>query len=264
VLALGCSLLRPLEELETREGVLRAEPCPEDMQEVSLAEGTTFCIDKRETTRDEYEQFLSAPASELSRLSLLQQDPLLCPARGSFEPGGGVDCESAYEPGVDAELPVACVDLCDAMAYCSFRGKRLCGGRGGDTAGEDSANGQTDEWFLACTGATDRKYPYLKYKPGICNVDSAALRSAAELPGCETPDHIEQLSGNVAEWVLVCKESPRRGGTLCLVRGGEYRTADSALAACEHQRELGERVDPPRSLLPTERGAGVGIRCCSD
>lgn len=261
-LALACSLLRPLEELETSEGALRAEPCPDEMQEARFADGATFCIDKRETSREEYDQFLSAPAPETS---LLQQDTLLCPERESFQPGGGADCASAYEPGVDGELPVACVDLCDAMAYCSFRGKRLCAGRGGDPVNEDSRNSDLDdEWFVACAGDRGWPYPYAQtFEPGLCNIDSAGLQPVNASRRCETPEHVEQLSGNVSEWVLVCKEFPQRSATLCLARGGDYLTTDRSRAGCHHTPR-DEDSDDRLGHLPTERSPGIGIRCCSD
>ncbi len=258
----ACSLLRPLDDLESSRSSLRAEPCPDEMQEVRFEDGAAFCIDKREATRAEYEEFFMAPSSEVA---LALQDATLCPDPGRFEPGAGADCTSAYEPGVAPELPVVCVDLCDAMAYCGFRGKRLCGGRGGDTVKRDSVNDlNVDEWFTACTGGTDREYPYEKYQLGICNVASSGVQAADDFPGCVTPDNIEQLSGNVSEWVLFCQETRRGVGTMCLVRGGEYGTLESQLAACAFIEELGGTVEPRRSHPPTERAAGVGIRCCRD
>jgi len=262
-LALGCSLLRPLEDLETSEGALRAQPCPDEMQEVRFEDGASFCIDKLETTRAQYDEFLSAPVPEAS---LVQQDSLLCPARESFEPGGGADCTSAYAFGVDAELPVACVDLCDAMAYCSFRGKRLCGGRGGETVDQDSVNSPTeDEWFVACAGESGRQYPYApSFEPRLCNIDSAGLEPVSGSPGCETPEHVEQLSGNVSEWVLICKDFPRRKETRCLVRGGDYLTTDGSRAGCHQTPRDADSDQVPLGRPPSERSPGIGIRCCSD
>jgi formylglycine-generating enzyme required for sulfatase activity len=259
-LVAACSLLRPLDDLESSQSSLRTEPCPDEMQQVRFEDGATFCIDKRETTRLEYEEFLMAPVSELA---LPQKNAELCPAPDSFEPGGGADCMSAYEPGVTPDLPVVCVDLCDAMAYCGFRGKRLCGGRGGETVDSESVNSPSDEWFVACTGGTAREYPYENFRLGICNVESPGVQSADERPGCETPDHIEQLSGNVAEWVLVCQKPRPAAETQCLVRGGEYGTMAAQLAGCRHLPDIGE-VEPRRSRRVSGRGPGVGIRCCKD
>jgi sulfatase modifying factor 1 len=261
-LAVACSL-RPLDDLETSRGSLAVSSCPDEMQQVAFDDGATFCIDRRETTRAEYDEFLAAPAPEMPPTA---RDPALCPADADVEPGGGADCRAAYEPGVDPDRPVACVDLCAAMAYCGFRGKRLCGGRGGERVDEQSVNIPTeDEWFLACTGGTGRLYPYAAtFEPRRCNINSAALEPVDSARGCETPDHIQQLSGNVAEWVLICKEFPRLDQTRCLVRGGDYRTVDPTRAEC-HQTPRGvEDRDGPAGELPTERSAGIGIRCCKD
>jgi len=261
-LLLACSL-RALDDLESSAGALREEPCPEDMQQASFEDGATFCIDRRETTRAQYDEFLSAPPAETS---LLLQDTLLCPERPSFVPGGGVDCEAAYEPGVDGELPVACVDLCDAMAYCSFRGKRLCGGRGGYVVDEESVNSAADdEWFVACAGESNRPYPYgVTFAPGLCNINSPGLAAVNGVRGCETPDHVEQMSGNVSEWVLICREFPRRQETRCLARGGDYLTTDRSTVGCyQMPRDVESDPEPP-GHLPTLRSPGIGIRCCRD
>jgi hypothetical protein len=96
----------------------------------------------------------------------------------------------------------------------------------------------------------------------VCNVNGARVEAAADFRDCQTPDHIAMLSGNVAEWVLICRTTPN-GIRHCLVRGGEYRTSDTALAACTFET-VEEAVTPRRALEPAERGPGVGIRCCAD
>jgi hypothetical protein len=160
---------------------------------------------------------------------------------------------------------VACVDLCDAMAYCSFRGKRLCGGRGGNTVGHGSVNSHLDdEWFVACAGDEGWLYPYAPtFTPGLCNINSDGPGPVDGARGCETPDHIEQLSGNVSEWVLMCREFPRRQETRCLARGGDYLTTERASAGC-HQMPRDIDSELPLGHVPTERSPGVGIRCCRD
>jgi formylglycine-generating enzyme required for sulfatase activity len=250
-----CSTGRCLE----REG--RCEACPTDMQLVRFGDGRAFCVDRQETTRVEYEAFLRAVETEGSELVL--QDPALCPEPQSFEPRSGAACDAAYLRGTDGDLPMTCVDLCDAMAYCAWRGKRLCGGRGGARLPAPSVNDPAnDEWFAACSGGTGRVYPYgAEYAP-VCNVTGDAVASAADFPDCETPNHIAMLSGNVAEWVLACRTTPS-GLTHCLVRGGQYATTDEALAGCGFP-ELDAAASPRRALLPAERAPGVGIRCCED
>lgn len=233
------------------------------MQRIAWEDGTAFCIDRRETTRAEYEEFLAAPAPAAPLAPL---DPALCPGEVDVLPGAGADCQSAYEFGTDPDLPVACVDLCAATTYCSFRGKRLCGGRGGERVDQDAVNRTPDdEWYMACTGGSGRSYPYgVTYQPRRCNIDSAGAQSVESAQDCETPDHIQQLSGNVAEWVLICKRFPRLDQTRCLVRGGDYRTVDPVRAQCTQQPRAVDERDEPGGELPTERTPWIGIRCCAD
>jgi hypothetical protein len=118
---------------------------------------------------------------------------------------------------------------------------------------------------MACTGGTGRQYPYaVTFELRRCNIDSAGLEGVDSARGCETPDHIQQLSGNVAEWVLICKEFPRLGQTRCLARGGDYSTTDRSQAGC-HQAPRGpDDPEGPQGHLPTDRAAGIGIRYCGD
>jgi formylglycine-generating enzyme required for sulfatase activity len=261
-LALACSLLRPLDDLEMSQSSPAAADCREEMQQVRFEDGSTFCIDKHETTRAEYGAFLDASVSEPQ---FPMQDSELCPTAESFEPGAGGDCLSAFERGVDPDLPVVCVDLCDAMAYCEFRGKRLCGGRGGKGLDAELRNEPTEnEWLAACIGGTTRQYPYgPNFERSYCNVSSAGLEPVGRAPDCSTPDDIRDLSGNVAEWTLVCRKRARRAAD-CLVAGGEYLTTEVGLTSCYVQALGGEQPTPPRLRQPAERGPGVGIRCCSD
>jgi formylglycine-generating enzyme len=299
-LSLSCSLLRPVDELEgapsdsldvqlapaspasscardaecTREEgrCLEEEqtcaPCPGGMQQVSFGDGLAFCIDRYETTQGEYNQFLAALAEQPS---LDLPDAELCPATESFEPGGGADCLSAYDRGGDADLPMVCVDLCDAMAYCHWQGKRLCGGRDGlrlDRTPQTVNKPNDDEWLAACGGTGGSKYPYGDvYEASRCNVASEQVEVEDSFRDCKTPNHIYQLSGNVAEWVLVCNDNREFGEQRCLVRGGEYRTTDPEFAACAHLDLSGAAmgaVFPRRALQPADFSPGVGIRCCMD
>jgi formylglycine-generating enzyme required for sulfatase activity len=295
-LALGCSLLRPLDELEEPEPTEVAlaasgascerdgecsrdegrcleeqhlcQPCPEGMQQVSFGDGLAFCIDRFETTQGEYNQFLS---DLLLQPTLDLQEPELCPATESFEPGGGADCLSAYDRGGDPALPMVCVDLCDAMAYCNSRGKRLCGGRGGvplDRTRETVNKPNDDEWLAACMGREGRMYPYGDvYEQGRCNVDSEHVEPGAAFRECETPEHVRHLSGNVAEWVLVCNDDRDHAEVHCLVRGGEHGSRNPERASCElvDLKGAGRAAgSPPPALAPADVSPGVGIRCCMD
>jgi formylglycine-generating enzyme required for sulfatase activity len=258
----GCSL-RSLDDLE---GTQRDVPCPDGMQQIAFKDRDTFCIDRIETTREQFDEFLRAwpPAEPIAAQAEL------CPDFVDVAPLGGADCSEAYQPGLDPELPMTCVTLCEAMAYCQFHGKRLCGGRGGEAIENQALNDgalddpDQDEWFTACTGDGTRMYPYgSEAVSGICNVASTGLLPAGASTSCTTPEGVLDLSGNVAEWTLICMDKPRWDGTRCLVRGGEFLTTDLTHARCRRTRPMNSE-EPMMAAEPTERLPGVGIRCCGD
>jgi formylglycine-generating enzyme required for sulfatase activity len=263
----GCSL-RSLDELEQR-GLREAEPgpllersCDEGMRPIYYDDGGSFCIDRLETTRAEFDEFLSMPPEPNP---VPRQAEALCYSFAGAAPRGGEGCTGAYELGRDPELPVTCVTLCEAAAYCQFRGKRLCGGRDGEPilnkpvqSGLEDAD--QDEWFRACAGDGARPYPHGEAEDGSCNIKSGALLPSGASTQCATPEGVLDLSGNVSEWTLICRKRDQQ----CLLRGGEFLTSNSALARCQLVTFDTDTVVPPLSSLPDQRLPGAGIRCCSD
>jgi formylglycine-generating enzyme required for sulfatase activity len=261
----GCSL-RSLDDLEAAQSSAVVVQCSDEMQQIAFDGGGTFCIDRRETTRAQFDDFLSAlPAAEPMAA---QAD--LCPDLVDVAPRDGADCSEAYQAGLDPELPMTCVTLCESMAYCQFHGKRLCGSRGGEaiktleTIDEEMNNPGRDEWFMACAGDGTRMYPYgSEAVPGVCNVASTGLLPAGASASCTTPEGVLDLSGNVAEWTLLCIDNPRWNSPRCLVRGGEFSASDLSNTRCG--RTVRSTPDEPlMRLAPTARLPGVGIRCCGD
>jgi len=132
-------------------------------------------------------------------------------------------CIDRYEaPNVLGELPYALQTAYDGEAWCSERGKRLC---------------YADEWVRACEGPHGRTYPYgSAYRDDVCNDDhpwirvkwkalarwprDVALDEATRLfqadmsgarAGCVSEEGVNDLTGNVAEWVRRSTPSPRVG-----------------------------------------------------
>jgi formylglycine-generating enzyme required for sulfatase activity len=174
----------------------------------------------------------------------------------------GADCRAEFYAEREPLLPITCVDLCDAMAYCGWRGRRLCGGPGGVKLGPRRVDTPADEWLMACSGAGTRAFPYGKIYEPACNIDSSALVAVDARPRCTTPDGIAQLNGNAAEWVLSCRR--RSGVEECLTRGGEFRSADLSTAGCYLPHAGIDIAVPSMAAKPLERSPGVGIRCCAD
>src|SRR5436190_6931316 len=105
------------------------------MTEVAIPMGApgypgTYCIDRTEVTAKQYADFLATNPSTVFQ-------PNYCTWNNTFAPqasAGTSNCENlllAYDPANHPLNPVACVDWCDAYAYCKSVGKRLCGAFGG-------------------------------------------------------------------------------------------------------------------------------------
>ena len=103
----------------------------------------------------------------------------------------------------------------DAEAYCAFRGGRLA---------------TADEWAFAAAGASARRYPWgdtgavcrrasWGLVEGPCAFGHAGPELAGLHPEGATPDKVQDLAGNVSEWVAGPSEEP-----LAEVRGGSFAT----------------------------------------
>lgn len=80
----------------------------------------TFKIDPTEVTRGQYLAFLEAKQSSTAG------QPATCSWNNSFVPAAN------WPPALaQYEMPVNHVDWCDAVAYCSWSGGRVCGAIGG-------------------------------------------------------------------------------------------------------------------------------------
>ena len=139
-------------------------------------------------------------------------------------------------------LPWSNVSYAAAEAACKAAGKRLC---------------SPTEWFLACSGSSNRTYPYgNSYQSKTCNgkdysstYDGANASGVAS--GCKSQDGVMDLSGNVREWT----DDPAKGSSSPeQVRGGAYDTISYGLAC-----SFDFVVMPKTFQYPN-----LGFRCCSN
>jgi formylglycine-generating enzyme len=215
--------------------------CPSGEGPPMISAGS-FCIDSTEVTNEQYAKFLAATLVERPEL------PPACSFKTTLVP----QQEWPAAPA-DRALPVRHVDWCDALSYCLWAKKRLCGRIGGGALhGSEALAPARSEWASACTGGTAQAYPYgATYEAGRCNTQGDAARPASG--SCEGGTQgVLDLVGNVAEWLDSCAQD---SGTLdpCVIAGGSFESG-GAVATCGTSAELNRGA----------RRADHGIRCCHE
>jgi formylglycine-generating enzyme len=233
-----------------------------------------YCIDSTEVTRDQYAAWLATSPSTAGQPSSCQWNNSFTPPTNN--PADGCD-GSNWPPGAKGNLPVVCVDWCDALAYCKGVGKRLCGRIGGGANGySDNTSASKSQWYNACTSGGNRAYPYGNtYQKNLCNGrdnDATGCPNMSTCSGtclCTVVDvgtlnecvsnasgyaGVYDLSGNVWEWEDCCNGNTG-ANDICRLRGGSIACANHLDESC-----AGAGYTPPK-----RSGAGwdTGFRCCS-
>jgi formylglycine-generating enzyme required for sulfatase activity len=199
-----------------------------------------FCIDSTEVTNADYDAFLKATGGKPDGGAPDGGMPAIC--------GGGayLTFDRKLAGTVPANHPVDRVTWCDALAYCAWAGKRLCGKL-------DDRDAGTGEFYRACSNDGERVYPYGDtYDASACNTydfcGSAGSRDAGE--GCEGAlPGLFHMSGNVAEWIDSCF------GAGCTSAGGYYGSFPFETRCTSTS---------PDYAAATQAYIGVGFRCCAD
>lgn len=225
--------------------------CPSDMVLAMSQEAFYFCIDSAEVTNEQYLAFTKryTPATVIAS-SACANNPSLIP---------DTDCSTALTDVPSRQLPVVCVDFCDAEAYCAMHGKRLCGRVGGTMNDPgDNANGAASEWYAACSGLSETIYPYGDAASSTkCNASGYAPsdmgpRDVETLSECEgSVGGLYNMSGNVSEWEWSC--SSTSVNATCSTRGGSYQDGPYEVR-CTGSINMG-RMDAQKT---------VGFRCCAN
>lgn len=239
--------------------------CPENPT-VAIGTGSTgFSIDAHEVTRDAYAAFLAADVT-------LEGQSEACAWNRDYAPEtdldpnrtGCMENERVCQGEGCGSHPQVCVDWCDAVAYCQWRGMRLCGAReGGSVDREMEDDPAVSQWFAACSAEATATYPYGgAYVDQQCNDGAADLDITVAVgtsPECVTPTGIFDMSGNVAEWTDNCSSgssNPRYQE--CAIRGGSFASAADQLNCA--------RGDDGNTITTRDRddaSAHVGFRCCA-
>ena len=197
---------------------------------IPVDEGNPYCIDARQTTYGEYKQFVEAKGDDFSG-----QPPMWCDWNDDWEPKPWHRHSAAYDVIVECGPSLAdanpnhavrCLDFCDAWAYCSWAGKRLCGVRGADhgkvaeyegIASDELGQSARSEWLNVCTQAGTTKFAYgNEEQDGICAdpvtaKDFDVLRTEENTCRGTLPpyDHVFDMTGSVGEWVNIGGRRPR-------------------------------------------------------
>ncbi|HYO93222.1 MAG TPA: SUMF1/EgtB/PvdO family nonheme iron enzyme [Polyangiaceae bacterium] len=269
-LAFGCTypddviaLPAPVLPCDLRCGLAEC-PCPADPHvPIDFIPGAGFAIDATEVTVQQYSTFMkSRPTPE--RSSAQPQ----CTWNESYEPVVSTfdvdpNCRAFdYEALLidDPQRPVVCIDHCDAVDYCEWRGGHLCGRMGGGGLLPGMRGSRQDEWYNACSAGDLQPYCYGSvFDPVACNsrfVDNqnGTLR-VASLPDCEGPAlGLFDMNGNVKEWVFDCEDSDPPASSSCYRVGGAFFEGDANSLRCDSATEA------QRSTL----GHDTGFRCCYD
>lgn len=246
-------------------------PCPgtggPNMVRVPAPDGgKSYCIDSTEVTELQYAAFIASDAgfrgTRPSACGWKNQPRAFLP-----DAGNSASLKCRWTPTMFADVPVTCVDWCDAYAFCQWAGKRLCGTVGGAAVpwndSTENLSVERDEWYRACSGGmTGQDFPYGRgYDPGKCNDEESLLDMPVDvktLVWCEGGyDGLFDMVGNAFEFENSCS-GDAGPDNLCMVRGGSW--AKKAGAPDNFSRCSGRGVLDKRSA----RFDDFGIRCCAD
>ncbi|MCA9631117.1 MAG: SUMF1/EgtB/PvdO family nonheme iron enzyme [Myxococcales bacterium] len=140
--------------------------------------------------------------------------------------------------GSNSALPMNCVSLASARAYCRWVGKRLP---------------TVDEWERAACGCDGRRYPWGDEAPNAGLICMSDVCSVGEHPR-DAHGGLLDASGNVAEWTT----TPHCVSDSC--DGARVVVGGSSIQRDPNQWRCGVRSWAADDV----RAAGIGFRCVRD
>ena len=205
-----------------------------------------FFVHATEVTVAQYSAFLTAKGSDVSG----QSD--VCSWNETY---WDYDLRPVMEP---ADMPIAWVDWCDAAAFCSWAGMRLCGRiGGGPIARADVLNATLNQWYVACGGPGGGAYPNdMANNLNACSSGPYGdVAPVATYPDCEGYyPGLFDLAGNLAEWIDGCDGNTGAADT-CYLMGGNITEQTPACNLVYYDAD---------SVYPRNQKAFTfGFRCCS-
>ncbi len=208
----------------------------------------SYCIDTREVTIEEFNEFIIAPGTPFDA-------PSVCTAQKAKRP-------ARIDDPTRQKLPQGEISWCYANAYCKWAGKRLCGTIGVPGGAPKGGDDLASEWTYACTnGILNSTFPYgPTYDATRCFTEQSSELST-EVPETHVGCHgmsgpyalIFDMSGNMAEfddWYDV----PDGGTSPATHFRGGASNEGGGLVDCHSREDFGFETIY----------ANVGIRCCAD
>ena len=186
-----------------------------------------------------------------------------CAAAGACADGHLFDPACNFGEATRSDHPINCVDWFQATAYCDWIGRRLCT----EAEWERAARGGCDLYPAECQTAQP-KYPWGDEDPtcllthfGPCE---GATMPVASHPDGASPYGVQDMAGNVGEWVQDCHHTDYVGApadgsawtsdcveSVQVWRGGGY------LSPASQVRTMERLTSSPNGL-----GFALGFRCC--
>jgi formylglycine-generating enzyme required for sulfatase activity len=248
--AAACELAVPLNHFD--DGCPPGKQGPSGVR-IEAASGT-YCIDSTEVTNAQYQAFVAAATPGNVRL------PMFCMGQTDFRPRNNTTGQVVQVPPGQENFPASQITWCDAYAYCTWAGKRLCGQIGGGAIAEGmyETNARLSQWYSACSKGGALMYPYGgTYNQPTCGGGGASAGSVPAPVGTRINcvggyPGIYDMSGSLWEWADACDSNDLMAS--CHAYGGAFDSMAPADLSCAGVRYWGR----------TSTAMDIGFRCCTD